>query len=83
MIRQLEGNLNKIKMFAELQGVPISLELARKILATHDYTRNLSKDYVQKIVADHFRRFVLFDLKAKIAWTQPLVTARHNFNVFD
>jgi chromosomal replication initiator protein len=73
-IRQLEGNLNKIKMFAELQGVPISLELARKILATHDDTRNLSIDDVQKLVADHFKVRVV-DLKAK-SRTQPLVTAR-------
>jgi chromosomal replication initiator protein len=73
-IRQLEGNLNKIKMFAELQGLPISLDLARKILATHDDTRNLTIDDVQKLVADHYKIRVV-DLKAK-SRTQPLVTAR-------
>jgi chromosomal replication initiator protein len=73
-IRQLEGNLNKIKMFAELQGLPISLDLGRKILATHDDTRNLTIDDVQKLVADHYKLRVV-DLKAK-SRTQPLVTAR-------
>ncbi len=73
-IRKLEGNLNKIKMFAELQGVPISLELARKILATHDDTKNLTIEDVQKIVADHYKVRVV-DLKAR-SRTQPLVTAR-------
>src|SRR6187402_385721 len=29
-IRELEGNLNKIKMYAELQAKPITLELAKK-----------------------------------------------------
>lgn len=73
-IRKLEGNLNKIKMFAELQGVPISLDLCRKILASHDDTKNLTIDDVQKLVADHYKVRVV-DLKAK-SRTQPLVTAR-------
>lgn len=73
-IRQLEGNLNKIKMFAELQGLPISLELSKKILATHDETRSLTIDDIQKLVADHFK-IRITDLKAK-SRVQPLVTAR-------
>lgn len=73
-IRQLEGNLNKIKMFAELQGLPISLELSKKILATHDETRSLTIEDIQKLVADHFN-VRISDLKAK-SRVQPLVTAR-------
>ena len=73
-IRQLEGNLNKIKMFAELQGMPISLDLAKKVLATHDDTRNLTIDDVQRLVADHFKVRVV-DLKTR-SRTQPLVIAR-------
>ena len=73
-IRQLEGNLNKIKMFSELQGLPISLDLSRKILATHDETKNLTVEDLQKIVADHFNVRVS-DIKSK-SRTQPLVTAR-------
>lgn len=73
-IRQLEGNLKKIKMFAELQGLPISLELTKKILASHDDARNLTMDDLQKLVADHYRLRVV-DLKGK-SRSQPLVTAR-------
>jgi chromosomal replication initiator protein len=73
-IRELEGNLNKIKMYAELQAKPITLELARKVLATHDDTKHITMDEIQKLVADHFKVRVI-DLKAK-ARTQPLVTAR-------
>ena len=29
-IRELEGNLNKVKMFSELQGLDINLELTKK-----------------------------------------------------
>lgn len=73
-IRELEGNLNKIKMFSELQAKPISLELARKVLATHDDTKNITMDEIQKLVADHYKVRIV-DLKAK-SRTQPLVTAR-------
>lgn len=73
-IRQLEGNLNTIKMFAELQSVPISLDLCRKILASHDDTRNLTIDELQKMVAEQFKVRIV-DLKAK-SRTQPLVMAR-------
>ena len=73
-IRELEGNLNKIKMFSELQAKPITLELARKVLATHDDTKHITMDEIQKLVADHYKVRIV-DLKAK-ARTQPLVTAR-------
>lgn len=73
-IRQLEGNLNKIKMFAELQGLPISLDLSRKILSAHDETHNLTIDDIQKLVADHFK-VKISDIKGK-SRTQPLVIAR-------
>src|SRR5690606_14811231 len=71
-VRQLEGNLNKLKMFAELQGLPLNLELTKKVLGSHDDTRNLTIDDVQKIAADHFKVRTI-DLKAK-SRTQPLVT---------
>lgn len=73
-IRQLEGNLNKIKMFAELQGMPITLDLSRKILAGHDDTRNLTIDDIQRLVSEHYKVRVV-DLKSK-SRTQPLVLAR-------
>ncbi len=73
-IRELEGNLNKVKMFSELQGLAINLDLARKVLATHDDTATISIEDIQKLTADHFKVRVT-DLKSK-SRTQPLVTAR-------
>lgn len=73
-IRELEGNLNKIKMYAELQAKPITLELAKKVLATHDDTKHITMDEIQKLVSDHYKVRVT-DLKAR-SRTQPLVTAR-------
>lgn len=73
-IRELEGNLNKIKMFSELQGLSINLDLAKKVLATHDDTTTITIDEVQKIVAGQYKVRVA-DLKAR-SRTQPIVTAR-------
>lgn len=73
-IRELEGNLNKLKMYSELQGVPISLELAKRILAQHDDVATITIEEIQKLVAEHFQ-VRLPDLKSKTR-TKPLVTAR-------
>jgi len=73
-IRELEGNLNKIKMFSELQGLPIDMELAKRVLSTHDDVAVITIDDIQKLVADHYKVRVP-DLKSKTR-TKPLVTAR-------
>lgn len=73
-IRELEGNLNKIKMFSELQGVPIDIELAKRVLSTHDDVATITIDDIQKLVADHYK-VRLPDLKSKTR-TKPLVVAR-------
>src|SRR4051812_12772083 len=73
-IRELEGNLNKIKMFSELQGLPIDLELAKRVLSTHDDVATITIDDIQKLVSDHYKVRML-DLKSKTR-TKPLVTAR-------
>lgn len=73
-IRELEGNLNKVKMFSELQGIPISLDLAKKVLATHDDTATITIEEIQKLAADHYKVRVP-DIKSKTR-TKPLVTAR-------
>ncbi len=73
-IRELEGNLNKIRMFSELQGVPIDIELAKRVLSTHDDIAVMTIDDIQKLVADHYKVRVP-DLKSKTR-TKPLVTAR-------
>lgn len=73
-IRELEGNLNKIKMYSELQGVPISLDLAKRVLSTHDDVATITIDDIQKLVSDHYK-VRLPDLKSKTR-TKPLVIAR-------
>lgn len=73
-IRELEGNLNKVKMFSELQGLPIGLDLAKRVLTTHDDVATISIDDIQKMVADHFK-IRMPDLKTATR-TKPLVTAR-------
>lgn len=73
-IRELEGNLNKIKMFSELQGVPIDIELAKRVLSTHDDVATITIDDIQKLVADHYK-VRLPDMKSKTR-TKPLVVAR-------
>ncbi len=73
-IRELEGNLNKVKMFSELQGLHITLDLAKKVLATHDDTTAMTISEIQKLVADHFKVKVS-DLKSK-SRTKQLVIGR-------
>jgi chromosomal replication initiator protein len=73
-IRELEGNLTKVKMFSELQGLECNLELAKRVLACHDDTATLSVEDVQRLVADHYKVRPI-DLKSKNR-SQPLVIAR-------
>lgn len=54
-IRELEGNLRKVKMFSELQGLSIDIDLARRVLAHHETTTAISLEDIQQIVADHFK----------------------------
>lgn len=74
-IRELEGNLNKVKIFTELQGLALTLDLAKKVLATHASEPNaLTVEEIQKMAAEHFGVRVT-DLKSNNR-TKPLVTAR-------
>lgn len=73
-IRELEGNLNKVKMFSDLQGLPISMDVAKKVLSTHDDTAVITIEEIQKLVADHFQ-INYRDLCSK-SRTKPVVTAR-------
>ena len=73
-IRELEGNLNKIKMFSELQGIPIDMELAKRVLSTHDDIATLTIDDIQKLVSDHYKVRIP-DIKSRTR-TKPLVIAR-------
>jgi chromosomal replication initiator protein len=62
-IRELEGNLKKVKMFSELQGLSIDLSLVKRVLATHETQTTISAEDIQKLVADHFK-VRLTDLKS-------------------
>ncbi len=73
-IRELEGNLNKLKMLSDLQGLPITMELARTALNAHEEATHASIEDIQKFICDHYNVRVA-DLKGK-SRTQPLVTAR-------
>ncbi len=73
-IRELEGNLNKVKMFSELQGLQINLDLTKKVLAVHDETTTMTIEDIQKLTADHFKVRVI-DLKSKNR-SRPLLIAR-------
>lgn len=74
-IRELEGNLNKVKMFTELQGLPISLEVAKKILANHDMENTpLTLDEILRISSEHYK-IKISDLKSANR-AKPIVTAR-------
>lgn len=71
-IRELEGNLKKVKMFSELQGLSIDIELAKRVLATHETHTTISLEDIQKLVADHFR-VKMSDLKSTTRAKQIVV----------
>jgi chromosomal replication initiator protein len=73
-IRELEGNLNKVKMFSELQGLEINIDLAKRVLTTHDDTATITIEDIQRLVSDHYKVRVV-DLKSANR-SKPLVTAR-------
>ncbi|MCB0364226.1 MAG: chromosomal replication initiator protein DnaA [Bdellovibrionaceae bacterium] len=73
-IRELEGNLNRVKMFSDLQGLEINLELAKKVLAVNDDTATLTSEDIMKLVSDHFK-VRISDLKSRTR-TKPIVVAR-------
>ncbi len=73
-IRELEGNLNKVKMYTEFRGLEINLEESKKMFVQHDSFSTLTLEDIQKMVSDHFR-VKLVDLKSK-SRAKPFVTAR-------
>ncbi|MEK2689426.1 chromosomal replication initiator protein DnaA [Bdellovibrio sp. GT3] len=73
-IRELEGNLKKVKMFSELQGLPIDGELVKRILSHHETQSTISVEEIMKLTADHFKVRVL-DLKSSTR-AKPIVVPR-------
>lgn len=54
-IRELEGNLKKVKMFSELQGLQIDYELVKRILTSHETQSTIGAEEILKRVADHYK----------------------------
>lgn len=73
-IRELEGNLNKFKMYCELQGLQPSLENAKKVLAIHDHQTVITLEEIQKLVCEKFQ-IKLVDIKSA-SRTKTLVVPR-------
>ncbi len=73
-IRELEGNLKKVKMYAELQGLPIDFDLVKRILSHHETQSTISAEEIMKLVADHFKVRIL-DLKSS-SRAKPIVVPR-------
>lgn len=71
-IRELEGNLKKVKMYSELQGLMIDLDLAKRVLNTHETQTTISLEDIQKLVADHFK-VKISDLKSTTRAKQIVV----------
>lgn len=79
-IRELEGNLNKIKIFSDFKkssyddaGI-ISLDFVKKTLINHIGEEKLTGGEIQKICASHYKLNIK-DLKSK-SRTKPIVIAR-------
>lgn len=73
-IRELEGNLNKVKMFSELQDIKLDLSLTKEVLAAHGETNTLGLEDIQKVVAERFKIRVV-DMKSKNR-SKPFLVAR-------
>lgn len=74
-IRELEGNLNRMIIFTELRGVPISLEVAKNVFSSYTLDQEtITSSEIQKMVAEAFNVKVP-DLKSRNR-AEPLVTAR-------
>lgn len=76
-IRELEGTLNTVKMFAELMNLPLNLETVKKALNNHSVEAStLTADDVKKMVAEQFN-IRLTDLTSANR-SKPIVTARQS-----
>lgn len=73
-IRELEGNLKKVKMFSELQGLQIDYDLVKKILVNHETQATISVEEITRIVAEHFK-VKINDLKSSTR-AKPIVVPR-------
>jgi chromosomal replication initiator protein len=73
-IRELEGNLNVAKVWADFYGRELTLEVAKQILSIRDQSTSLTIEDVQRLVSEQYRINVK-DLKCA-SRARPFVTAR-------
>jgi chromosomal replication initiator protein len=73
-IREMEGSLKTLKMFSELQGVPIDLNLTKKILNSNETQSTISVEEILKIVSNHYK-LSISDLKSS-SRAKPIVIPR-------
>lgn len=73
-IREIEGALKTLKMFAELQGVAIDLALAKRILVSQETNSNITPDDILRLVSEQFKVTVA-DLKSS-SRAKPIVVPR-------
>lgn len=63
-IREIEGNLKKIKMVSELQHVKVDLDLCKRVLSHHDAKSTVTVDDILKLISQHYG-IKIPDLKGK------------------
>lgn len=63
-IREIEGNLKKIKMVSELQHVKVDLDLCKRVLSHHDAKSTVTIDDILKLISQHYG-IKIPDLKGK------------------
>jgi len=63
-IREIEGNLKKIKMVSELQHVKVDLDLCKRVLSHHDAKSTVTVDDIIKLISEHYA-IKIPDLKGK------------------
>lgn len=74
-IRELEGNLNKVSMYTNLLGIPITVDIAKQILANHySEASHITIEDIQKLVTTHYN-IRQTDLKSTTR-SKPIVVAR-------
>lgn len=73
-IRELEGNLKKIRMVSELQNTKIDLDLCKKVLSHHDSKSAVTVDDIVKLISNHYE-IKIQDIKGKSRANQ-ILTAR-------
>ena len=76
-VRELEGNLNKVRMFSQLQGFKISIDMVKRVLNNHQNTpflSTLTTETIENLVCHAFD-LKIEDLKSKKR-QKSVITAR-------